>query len=213
MKNILAAFLMLAVLTTSSSMFVLAATPDKQALVGELIVSGSEEAVVMVDGERAVSGRTVLSTSVVTTPANAGATISFGNAGRIDIAPNSTVNLNTAEKSIAATLTAGKVKVFNNAGVEAKIITSDEIVTADANQSNLFAVNFESGATTASTESGMAFLKNGAQTGQQDNTGNSGPLNGALVPVLIFAGVVTTAAIFVLTKDDDELPATISGVR
>lgn len=197
---------------TTSSMVALAGSSDKQ--MGELIVAGANDSsFVTVDGERAVSGRSIMSSSTITTPANTGATISLGKAGRVEIAPDSTVSLNFTEKAISANLAAGKVKVFNAAGVESKISTKDETVTADANQNNLLSVDLLTGKTNAAAETGSATLSNGAKVGQ--TSGGSGGLSSSevLIPVAIFAGIVAISAIYVFTQDDDNLPGTVSGTR
>lgn len=213
-RSSVAVFLLLAVFSTSS-MFALAGTPDKR-IAGELVVSGGSEtdtAFVTVDGERAITGRSVFSSSTIKTPANVGATVNLGKAGRVEIAPNSSLNLNFTEDAISANLIAGQIKVFNAAGVQAKVQTKDETVTADSNQSNMFAVDVSSGVTKAIAETGSVYLSNGAQTGQQ--TGQGGGLSSmeVLIPVLIFAGIVGASLIYVTTKDGGDTLGSVSPVR
>lgn len=203
-RNSLAASLLITVFVTSSA-FALAGAPDKQRLMGELTVSGasleSETAFVTVDGERAATGRSVLSSSNLTTT-NVGAVVSLGKAGRIEIAPNSSLNLSFTENSINANLTAGKVKVFNSAGVEAKVTTKDESVNAGEN--GMFTVDVTSGATKAFAESGTVTLSNG-KAAQDADSGLNLSSTEVLIPVAIFAGIVAISVIYVLTKDEDDL--------
>lgn len=212
-RNSIAASLLVTVFVTSSA-FALAGAPDKQRLMGELTVSGasleSETAFVTVDGERAATGRSVLSSSNLTTT-NVGAVVSLGKAGRIEIAPNSSLNLEFTENSINANLTAGRVKVFNAAGVEAKVTTKDDAVTGSANENGLFTVDVNSGATKVLAESGTITRKSGQTTTQDPDGGLNLSSTEVLIPVAILAGIVAVSVIYVITKDEEEL--TISPTR
>jgi hypothetical protein len=190
------AFLLLSILTTSSMITLAGSASGK--LSGELIISG--DGAVTVDGERAVSGRSVYSGSNVTT-GETGAVISLGKAGRLELAPNTSLDLNLSDKDISANLVAGQVKVFNSAGVNTKINTRDEIVTGDTNQNNAFAVDVQSGATKAFAETGAAYL-NKAKTAASNSRDDVDLSNkDVLVPVLVFAGITAAAVIYVLTRD------------
>lgn len=91
---------------------------------GELIVTGKtvngETPVVSVNGESAKTGRSVFSSSTITTPENASAIINMGRAGKIELAPNTTLTVTFTEKGISGDLVAGKVTVLgasNNVGI------------------------------------------------------------------------------------------------
>ncbi|MEP6924350.1 MAG: hypothetical protein ABI954_07780 [Pyrinomonadaceae bacterium] len=211
------ASVLLLTLFSTSSMFALAATPDKR-LAGELIVAGTsantDAAVVMVDGERAMSGRSVFSSSTITTSANAGATVSLGNAGRIELAPNTQLNLNFTDKTISGTIAAGQVKVFSSAGVEARIQTKDDTIVGDVNQNNLFAVDVRSGTTNAVAEMGAIYSSNGKKLVQQDADKDSDlSSKNVIVPLAIFAGIVAVAVIYVVTNNDNNNEVIASPVR
>jgi hypothetical protein len=205
MRNTAAASLALT-LSISSSLFVLAATPEK--LMGELTVSGasleSDTAYVTIDGERALTGRSVLPSSNITTT-NVGATVSLGEAGRVEIAANSSVNLEFTEKSINANLTAGKVKIYNAAGVEAKVTTKDDVVTGKTGEVNAFAVDVQSGTTSVLAEIGAATQQTTGQTTTGQTTGGGISSAEAIVPIAILGGITAVAVIYVLTRDDDDL--------
>lgn len=206
MRNTAAASLALT-LSISSSLFVLAATPENKKLMGELTVSGasleSDTAYVTIDGERALTGRSVMPSSNITTT-NVGATVSLGEAGRVEIAANSSVNLEFTEKSINANLTAGKVKIYNAAGVEAKVTTKDDVVTGKTGEVNAFAVDVQSGATSVLAEIGAATQQTTGQTTTGQTTGTGGGASAA-IPIAIIGGITAVAVIYVLTRDDDEL--------
>lgn len=102
-----------AALVSASSTFALAAAPNAQ--MGELIVSGTSQ--VTVNGEAAQTGRTVFSSSTITTPADASATINLGKLGQVELAPNTKVNLVFDDNSISGTVAGGDVKVAANNGV------------------------------------------------------------------------------------------------
>src|SRR5215210_5015454 len=121
-KRIASVWLMLAVFI-SSSMFVFAATENK-ALAGELIFSGvTDQSAVLLNGERAYSGRTFFSSGVIATPETNSAMVNLGKLGRINLAPNSQLSLSFAENTISAKLSAGQITVFSNEGIAVNIET------------------------------------------------------------------------------------------
>jgi hypothetical protein len=101
-----------AVLATSS--MVALAGPGKAA--GELSVSGKmvngEAPFVFVNGEVARSGRTVFSGSTVTTSETTNAVINLSKLGKIELAPNTVLNITFDEKGIFGDLTSGTVSVL-----------------------------------------------------------------------------------------------------
>ncbi len=121
LRSILALCLMLTVLVGSSSV---ALAKVENSLAGEIVVTGNsingEQPFVLLNGERALNGRTFFSSGVITTE-NSGATIKLEKLGYINISPNSVLSLNFSEKNISGKLTAGNVQVFNNDGVAVNI--------------------------------------------------------------------------------------------
>lgn len=223
LRNIVAFCLTLAVFITSS--MVTLAAPEKKSLMGELTVSGhdvnGEDAFVMLNGERAFSGRTIFSDSTVSTSENTTTTVKLGKLGFINLSPNSTLSLSFTENNISGNLSAGQIKVFNNEGVDVNIQTADGSVASDKAETGIFTVDVQSGMTKASADSGLISLNNGktivpvqtgqtGQTGQQ--TGQTGQQtsdddedgNSATVPLIIFGAIVATAVILVLRKNNDD---------
>lgn len=101
--------LMIAMLATYSTV----ALANTEKTTGEIIVNGSES--VVVNGEAAKSGRTIFSSSTVSTPANSSAVISLGVAGEIEIAPNSVATVSFDAKSATVDLSAGSLTVLRAA--------------------------------------------------------------------------------------------------
>lgn len=128
-RRALSACLSVAVFATYS-MVALAAAPRTAA---ELTVYGTaangEAPFVMVNGEAATSGRSVFSTSVITTPETAGAVINLGKLGKIEVAPNSALVLSFDDAGINGDLSAGKLTVLG-ASQNVNVKTADGTVAS-----------------------------------------------------------------------------------
>jgi len=103
---------MVAILATYS--MVALAGSDRRA--GELTVTGNgingDAPSVTVNGEAARSGRSIFTSSVIATPANASAVINLGKNGIIELAPNTTFTVSFDDKSVSGDLTSGKLTVL-----------------------------------------------------------------------------------------------------
>ncbi len=212
-RSIVACCLMFAVFAASS--MVVFAMPDSKSATGELIVSGhntgSDAPFAMLNGERAFSGRTFFSSGTIATSEDNNATVKLGKLGSINLAPNSILSLSFGENKISGNLIAGQVKVFSSEGVEVKIQTPNQVVANDASQNNVFTVDVQTGTTNATAEVGSVHLNNGdavvpAQTGSQ--TGTSGTSdstdgNSYVGPLIVFAGIVAVAAIYVIRHNNN----------
>jgi len=77
---------------------------------GELLVSGNN---VTVNGEQAANGRTIMVPSTITTGSGSYATLNFGNAGRIQLAPNTTFSVDGNAAGLRGSLPAGSVTVVS----------------------------------------------------------------------------------------------------
>jgi hypothetical protein len=111
-RKALSLCLSVAILATYS--MVALAGPRKVA--GELTVSGKdingEAPFVLVNGEAARSGRSIFSTSTITTPEGTGAVVNLGKLGRLDLAPSTALTLTFDETGVSAGLTSGILSVF-----------------------------------------------------------------------------------------------------
>ncbi len=134
-KKALSTCSMVAILATYS---MVALAGDVKAA-GELIVNGNN--VVTVNGEAAKSGRTIFTSSIISTPADTAATLNLGKAGTIELAAGTSVTLSFDANSINVDLTSGSVTnlrsaqaVNVNARGTVKAITAGESVNAVAAQ-------------------------------------------------------------------------------
>ncbi len=109
--------------------------------VGELLVNGNqvvENGVVTVNGEAAKSGRTIFSSSTITTPETSSATLNLGKAGKLQLAPGTTFVVNVAGNTVSGDLRTGSVTVLNalqsvgvsTLGGETVILNSGETASA-----------------------------------------------------------------------------------
>ncbi len=94
-------------------MFTLAAPGAKA---GEIIISGTGNSgpapVVLLNGERVLSGRTIFSSSHLTTLDGANALINIGGLGSIELAPKSDLVISFDERGIRGDLSAGELTVL-----------------------------------------------------------------------------------------------------
>jgi hypothetical protein len=85
---------------------------------GELTVSGvgvnGEAPFVLVNGEAAKSGRTVFSSSTISTTEQTSAVVSMGKLGQVQLAPNSSMSLSFGEAGITGDLNAGSLTVLGS---------------------------------------------------------------------------------------------------
>jgi hypothetical protein len=200
-RNFVATGLAIAVFTTSS--MVALATSDRQ-LMGELTVTGAST--VSVNGERAATGRSISSSSVVATSADSSAVINLGKIGRIELAPNSSLSLNFDEKTISGSINEGSVKVSSAPGVEVKLATKAGEITNEASLLNVFSVD----------TAGKVVTESGQQTGGQQTGGQTtGDITDseAFIPVAILLGAVAVTVVYLATTEDDENLTVVSPVR
>jgi hypothetical protein len=143
------------------SMVALAAPQQSSA---EITVTGS----VMVNGQPAVSNSTIVSGSTIVTGASSSAIISLGKNGRIEILDDSSLTLRFTENSISGSLSSGRVRVSNAAGVGTTFTTVNATVIADSSQANSFSVDAGCGDTAqcaqtfVETVSGLVTLRSGS---------------------------------------------------
>jgi hypothetical protein len=216
-RNAIATSLAGAVFITSS--MVSLAAPGNQPM-AELTVSGAsingEAPTVSINGERAFSGRSVQSSTTVTTPATSSATINLGKLGRIELAPNSSLNLNFDEKGFSGNLLAGRVKVAGATDAEASIQTKDSTVVAEKSQSKAFAVDFDADMTRVATETGSVMLNGKTKsvkvnagetksTRQDDDDDDGDIVPGSVALYTIIFGAAAAVLIYVAATSNNEI--------
>lgn len=85
--------------------------------VGEILISGSsvvDGKSVTVNGEEAKTGRTIFDSSVISTPAGQSAIVNLGKAGKIQIAPGSSVTIDVAGETVSGSLSSGSLTVLGS---------------------------------------------------------------------------------------------------
>jgi len=104
----------LMVAMTATYSMVALASDGKSA--GEILITGNDNAAtVTVNGEVAKSGRSIFSSSTISTPADAGAIINLGKAGKLELARNTTFAVSFDDSSINGSLSSGRVTVLTAA--------------------------------------------------------------------------------------------------
>ncbi len=85
-------------------------------IIGELTINvlNDKPAEVTVNSVLAQSGQTVLLPNTITTNADAGARLSLGKLGSVNIAPNTVVNFSAADTGMTAELTAGEITAYSD---------------------------------------------------------------------------------------------------
>lgn len=171
-RKALSTCLMVVIIATYS----MVALANSERIAGELSITGKningETPYVKVNGEVAQAGRSIFSSSTIATPENAGAIISLGKIGEIELAPNTTLALSFDEKGINGDLLAGQLTVINASNTV-------NIKTLDG--------------TIAKLNSGNSVVATSGKTRDDDDT-TSGGGHGWL----IFAGILGAAAVGII---------------
>jgi hypothetical protein len=111
----------------------MAAAGGSGKLAGEILISGTSASgstpSAIVNGETVKSGRTIFSTSTVSTPEGVTATLKLGKAGIIELSPNTSVLVSFDEENVAGTINEGVVKVLSAQNGIAMTIPGGETLT------------------------------------------------------------------------------------
>ncbi len=188
-------------------------------MAGEITVTGQ----VTVNGQAAVSNSTIISGSTIVTGPDSSAVVSLGKTGRIEVLANSSLTLTFSETSIVGTLSEGKYRVSNAAGVATTLATKNATILADAGQADSFAIEVECSHTHVDTTTGSVTMREGsndkqvsagssATAGNLEQTGCKPCLRPGSAPALAIAGWpwllliaagAAGAAIFIGTQHND----------
>ncbi len=107
-------FCLLVALTATYSMVAIA---GGERMAGEIVVSGTavdgNSPVVLVNGEQVKSGRSIFTSSSITTSATASATLKIGSVGTLRIAPNSALTISFDSNGIKSDLSKGTITVLS----------------------------------------------------------------------------------------------------
>lgn len=197
------------------SMFAFA-LPAKGAAGAEITVTGqrdgAERPFVVVNGERAFSGRTFFSNGTISTTETSSATVSLGKLGRIILAPASSLSLSFSEGRIAGVLSKGNVSVSNMDGVSVKIDTPHDSVTNDGSSSSRFTVTVLGDQTDVAVETGTVRYRNGAEiASKKDDDDDDDDDWKGWATVLVIGGAIAAVVVIIALSDNDD--DTVSPVR
>lgn len=184
---------------------------------GELTVirnvsSTANQEFVTIDGERVVSGRSVMSPADIVTPPDASAKITIPQTGIVTISPNSKMNLSFVNSSIAGELVAGEIIIETIPNTTINIFTKDgAITTPNRNEKTIVKISIEKGAARLTTLNGQAMFNNvlvpaGEYFPQsKGKTADSGDSSGGVNPLLIVGilGAVGAVALIALSASSN----------
>gem|GEM_PF-667930 len=197
----------LAVMLIASYSTVTFASPTKP--LGEIIVSAKSPdgaASVTVNGEPTTSGRTIFASSTIATPADSGATINLGRAGKLQLAPNTTFTLEADGTTIGGNLTSGSLTVLSSAQSVGVRTLAGDLVSLSAGET----------ATAVSTKAARDYRdKTTGKCIDDDNDGKEECSEG--LPMwgwyVIGGGIIAAVVIAVAVSGDDDQQVNVSPVR
>lgn len=180
-------------LTTASLLFALIVSCSYVSLanvnkpVGEILISGTSTLngkSVTVNGEAATTGRTLFDSSVVSTPEGQSAVINLGKAGKVQLAPGSTVTIGVNGEVISGNLSDGSLTVLGSLNPVNITTKSGDSVPVSSGES----------VTSASTAASKA------QTGP-------GGVNWWVWAAIVAGAAV--AVVLIVTNDDDNVTSPV----
>jgi ferric-dicitrate binding protein FerR (iron transport regulator) len=135
---------------------------------------------VLINGTSAISGATVFSDSTITTGQNSSAVVSLGKLGRVEVLPDTTIELEFADPGVSVELESGRVRISSSSNVIAFVRTNDGLVLTTGDQRNEFVVDTSCGNTFVSVTKGAVELRAGGTVkqiaaGSQDSAGTATP--------------------------------------
>jgi hypothetical protein len=180
---------------------------------GELTVTGqmptNEKPYVMVNGDRAFSGRSFFSDGTIATTETTSATINLGKAGRIEVGPASVLTLSFSSDTISGTLSSGNIRIANSEGVAVKINTPNDVVTNEENAASVFSVVAGPDASNVSAESGKVRYNNGKSVAAKQQDDDDDDNKYYWVPLVVFGGAAAAILFITLGSDDDDVVSPI----
>ncbi len=168
------------------AMYSMVALAGSSKIAGELLVSGQnangETPFVIVNGETAKSGRSIFTSSVITTPENTSAVLNLGKIGQVKLAPNSSLAVNFSENGISGDLTSGQVTV----------LSSSQAVNIKTFDNNIVKLN-----------AGESATANSAKVQDDDDDDDEASGSNLLVWALVLGGAAAGIIIAATTDNND----------
>ncbi len=130
----------------------------QEKVLGEITITGTgTENFVTVNGERVISGRTIMSPADISTSSQASARINLPNTGNVIISPNSTLKLFFVNGGISGDLVSGEATFGTLKGAMLSILTKDGTLTVpDVDQANVVKLTVKNGTSRVNTLVGKA---------------------------------------------------------
>ena len=219
------AFFVLNIIALNAPLIIFAQTP----VVGSLTVTTSgrkaEDNKFTINGETALSGRTITSPAEINTGAAASGEIKIPSLGVVKIEPLTKMNLYFNSNSISGDISAGKVTVENAPRTSLNILTPDgAVIGTTTDQILSVQITVSGGRTQIRTLAGEVSF-NGVKIGAGQSFNNALPDpkdnddksakggNNFLLIALIAAGGGALAAVLALGSGGNNSPATVSPTR
>ncbi|HKO62423.1 MAG TPA: hypothetical protein VJV03_14765 [Pyrinomonadaceae bacterium] len=207
-RKLIATFVTVSVLSVYS--MVVLASPSAKAASGELSIVGQ----VTVNGEAATYGGTLFSDSVITTGEKSAATVNLSKLGRVELSPSSNLKLSFTDKSIQGLLENGMAHISTIAGTSVNFVTTDGVIVLDGSQATSVTVAVVNGATSLTTDAGIAQLHVGGtikhvaagesvNTVPQTDDDDDDLSGGALAVLLLAVGGAVAAVLYAALHDND----------
>lgn len=187
---------------------------------GEITITGAGgmDNFVTVNGERVISGRTLMSPADISTSAQTSAKITLPKTGTILVAPNSKIKLFFVGGGISGDVLAGEVTFNTEARTSLNILTSDGTTTlSNKNQTNIVKIMVNNGATKIYTLVGAAVFNTVTINAgeyfptQTDNTSSTTPKksgsNTGLIFIALIGAAVAAVVLGLASKGGDDSPA------
>ena len=221
------AFLVSNIIALNAPLTIFAQTP----VVGSLTVTASagnksEDSKFSLNGEAAMSGRTVTSPAEISTGAAASGEIKIPNIGAVKIQPLTKMNLYFNSNSISGDISTGQITVENSPRTSLNILTPDGAVTGMTTDQILSVqISVKSGRTQIRALAGeVSFngikiaagqsFNNALPNAKNDDDDDSGKKsNNFLLIALLVAGGGAAAAILALSSGGNGSSGTVSPTR
>jgi hypothetical protein len=129
---------------------------------GELMAMG----MVTVDGVLMMSGATIFSGSIIKTEEKAGAIISLGQLGRVELSPATILRLDFDKAGFMGQLETGRLRISLPSKAHGSIKTRDGLIVAHNEEAALFTIEVKESGTFISTQAGHVELRAFGRTQQ-----------------------------------------------
>jgi hypothetical protein len=197
-------------------------------LIGELVITKtSPEGFVSVNSERAVSGRSVTSTSEIVTSPQASAKILLPQTGTLLISPNSKLILSFVDLSISGDLSYGEVTIETFPNTSLNFLMPDgAITTPNQSQANIVKATVENKKTRIQTLTGAINFNNvlvsagefyplisNDKTKSDKSTDADDDNSKSFNPLLIIGILGAVAVVALLASSNKNESSTVSPVR